>query len=195
MRSVHDHGGDGDGDAADAQSVGVDGMASGLVISVEMSLAKMKVMVLVVIVLVTMMIKMKADSSFFSGSFQNLSPPRRPGHPCAPKTVPPAGCPGASGVPGPHLYHPSIRPAAQGPQWEGNISRVLTSTQRYRWAAESGHNSTLGNSQQSRATRQKYETEMLLDGERAQCSRSSEKAEVSVRHWNNEEGFLREWDS
>lgn len=68
--------------------------------------------------------KMKTDLSFFSGSLQNLSPPRRPSHPYAPKTVPPAGCPGAPGVPCPRLHHPSIWPAAQRPQWEGSIPRT-----------------------------------------------------------------------
>lgn len=75
-----------------------------------------------------MMIKIKTDSSFFLGPFQNLSPPGRPIRPHAPKTVPPAGCPGTPGVPGPHLYYPGIWPAAQGPQWEGNISQALTCT-------------------------------------------------------------------
>lgn len=123
LQNIHDahsadiggHVGDGDGNAVEAQYDGGDEMALGLVISVVTNMAKIKIVVIVVIVLVTMMVKMKADSSFFSGSFQNLSPPRRPGHPCAPKTVPPAGRPGASGVPGPYLYHPSIWPAAQGP--------------------------------------------------------------------------------
>lgn len=120
---VGDGGGDSDRDAADAESDGGERMTLGLVISVVMTLADM---VTVVTVLVTT-IKMKADLSFFSGSLQNLSPPRRPSPPCAPKTVPPAGRPGAPGVPRPHLYHPSIWPAAQGPQWEGNIPRTRTS--------------------------------------------------------------------
>lgn len=127
-----DGGGDSGGDAA--ESDGGDGMAPGLVISVVMTLEEMKVMVIV-----TRMIKIKADSSFFPGSFQNLPPPRRPGHSHAPKTVPPTGRPGAPGVPCPHLYHPSIWLAAQGPQWEGKVSVALTSTRRYTWAAESGH--------------------------------------------------------
>lgn len=123
---VGDGGGDSDRDAAGAESRGGEWMTLGLVISVVVTLADVRVMVTVVIVLVTM-IKMKADLSFFSGSLQNLSPPRRPSPPCAPKTVPPAGRPGAPGVPCPPLHHPGIWPAAQGPQWEGNIPRALTS--------------------------------------------------------------------
>lgn len=118
-------GGDGDGDAADAESDGGDGAA--LEISVVMTLAEMRIMVIVVIVLVMMVVKMKADSFFFSGSLQNLPPPRRPFHPCTSKTVPSADCPRAPRVPGPHLHHPSIWLAAQGPQWEGNVPRTLTS--------------------------------------------------------------------
>lgn len=124
-----DGGGDSDGGPADAESDGGDGIALGL-ISVVMTLAEMKVMIIMGIVLVTM-IKIKADS-FFLGPFQNLSPPRRPIRPHTPKTVPPAGCPGTPGVPGPHLYYPGIWPAAQGPQWEGNISRAFTCTQKYK---------------------------------------------------------------
>lgn len=116
--------GGGDGDAADTESNGSKGMALGLVMSVVVTLVEMRVVVIMVIVLVTVMTKMKVGPSFFSGPLQNLSPPRRPGHPHAPKTVPPASCPGTPGVPGPHLHHPGIRPAAQRPQWEGNTPRA-----------------------------------------------------------------------
>ena len=99
----------------------------------------------VVNVLVTMMMKVKADPSFFSGTLQNLSSPRRPSHPLAPEAVPPAGFPGAPGMPGPHLHYPGVWPAAQGSQWEGNIPGALTSPRinsrlGYQEAAESGYN-------------------------------------------------------
>lgn len=109
-----------------------------------MALAETRGVVRMVIVLVTVMIKMNFGPSFSSGPLQNLSPPRRPSHPHAPKTVPPAGRPGAAGVPGPHLHHPGIRPAAQGPQWEGNSwSAPLPQNSRlgYKWAVGSEHNS------------------------------------------------------
>lgn len=129
----------GDGDAAVAECDGDDGMALGLVIAVVM-----RVRDIVVIVLVTLRMKIKVDPSFCSGPLQNLSPPRRPGHPLSPKTVPPAGFPGAPGMPGPHLHYPSVWPAAQGPQWEGNIPRALTSPGingrlGYKEAAEFGY--------------------------------------------------------
>lgn len=154
-----DGGGDGDGDDADAGSDGGDEMALNLVITVVMTLAETSVTDIVAIVLVTMMLKMKVDPSFFSGPLQNLSPPRRPCHSHASKTVPPAGLPGAPGVPGPHLHHPSIWPAAQGPQWEGNIPRalpsfIIKSRLGYKYTTEVGYNLCPGEFRVRGGTRQ-----------------------------------------
>lgn len=106
-----------DGDAGDR-------MVLGWGFSVVTTVVGRSVMIIMVIILVTVMTKV--NPFFFSGPLQNLPPPRRPGHSFASKTVPPAGCPGTPGVLGPGLHCPCIWTATQGPQWEGNVSRVLT---------------------------------------------------------------------
>ena len=110
-----DGGGGGGVDAADAESDGGDGIALGFIITVVMTLTDLGVMDVVLSVLVTMMMEVKADPSFFSGTLQNLSSPRRPSHPLAPKAVPPAGFPGAPGAAGPPRPWSGLQPVCGNP--------------------------------------------------------------------------------
>lgn len=191
-----DGGGGGGVDAVDAESDGGDGIALGFIITVVMTLTDLGVMDVVLSVLVTMMMEVKADPSFFSGTLQNLSSPRRPSHPLAPEAVPPAGFPGAPGMPGPCLHYPSIWPAAQGSQWEGNIPGALTSPRvngrpGNPEAAEFGYNLCPREFTVSGKTNI-YKIEMLRcwSSIKAKCSRRSEKPKGSTQLWDNTEDFL-----
>lgn len=165
--------------------MGGDGIALGFIITVVMTLTDLGVMDVVLSVLVTMMMKVKTwPLSFFSGTLSGpiLSQRRPQPSPC-PRGSSTSWLPRAPGMPGPCLHYPSIWPAAQGSQWEGNIPGALTSPRingrlGYQEAAEFGYNLCPREFTVSGKTNI-YKIEMLRcwSSIKAKCSRRCRKAQ------------------